>query len=188
MLIITRTKKPQKYKIPEMPDFKDRHSKVFWLRRQRMLATLTNIKSVSVQVRDIKQMIYTKNSRLLSLYTKLSFSEIHYEAHYNDNDYITISKSKGKNNATIYALITTDWLINLDDLKTKSDEEIQQECTAIENEISKLKALKEEKEYSYYNIDNRIKLLQYKLFCLTEYLSKKDIQDKETQPNKKVKK
>lgn len=167
MIIINKTRKNKKYQTTKIPNFKNKKSKLVWLKQQRMNVILANIKNVSIQVKDIKQMIYSSNSFLVALYTKLSLNN------YNSNDdYITIPKSK-YNKTLIYSLITTDWLINYDDIKNKTDEEIEQICMEIENKISKLMDNSIKEKY-YCNINNKIRLLQYKLSCLTEYLSKKD--------------
>ena len=55
MISVTKTKQIKKYQIPEMPNFEHRRTKLAWLRRQKMLATISNIKSVNIQFKDIKQ-------------------------------------------------------------------------------------------------------------------------------------
>ena len=59
MINVTKTKQIKKYQIPEMPNFENRRAKIVWLRKQQILTTIHNIKSVSVQIRDIKQVIYS---------------------------------------------------------------------------------------------------------------------------------
>lgn len=181
MIIINKNKTNKEYQIPEMPNFQSRKLKVLWLRRQRMETIVTNIKSVSVQVKDIKQMIYSENPKLISLY---AFLQRHNS--YNDEDYITISKYKKGNKPKIYALINADWLINIDEINNKSIDEIENECIELENIIEELKNRKKERNTSI-SIDDRIKLLQYKLLCLHEYLSKKEIINKTDVLSKKLK-
>lgn len=118
-----------------------------------MLATLHNIKNVSVQIKDIKKMIHSQDPRLISLYAK--YSRLRMKNSYNDEDYITISKTKEMNKSLMYSLINADWLINSEDLKHKSREEIEQECIELEHKISSLKDSQKEKRVSN-NIDNKI--------------------------------
>lgn len=171
MINITKTKQIKKYQMPEMPNFENRRAKVVWLRRQKMLATIHNIKSVSVQIRDIKQMIYSKNPRLISLYARLRF--INNSSSYNDNDYITITKSSNLNKSLMYALISSDWLLNIEDLQNKSIEELQQECTNLQNKICELNE-KRKQMINHGDIDFKIKLFEYKLSCLSEFTLNKE--------------
>ena len=166
MIIINNYKKTKKYQQPQMPEFEYLRTKLVWLKRQKMLSSIYNVKSVSIQVKDIKQMIFSKNLRLVSLYTKFHLNNMINS--YSDDDYITISKSSDLNKLRIYALISADWLLNASDLENKSIEELQQECVDLQNEISLLKEKKKTK--NYYEIGYRIKLLEYKLSCLSEFI------------------
>lgn len=165
MICITKTKQIKKYPMPEMPNFENRRSKVVWLRRQQMLAAIHNIKSVSIQVRDIKHMIYSKNSRLISLYAKFHFNNN--SSSYNENDYITITKSTNLNKSLIYALISSDWLLDIKTVEKKSIEELQQECMNLRNNIYELNERKKPKT-NHGDIEFKIKLFEYKLSCLSE--------------------
>lgn len=166
MIVIKKVKKAKKYQMPEMPIFKYRKEKVLWLKRQKKNVTLLNIKNISVQVRDIKQMIYAQNVELRYLYVKFA-----QQSYYDDEDYITISKYKKGNFSLLYALISADWLINVEDINNKTFEEIGEDCAILEREISELKIRKQETG-NHDTIDKRIKLLQYKLQCLSEFLVK----------------
>ncbi len=168
MIAITKTKK---YQMPEIPNFENRRTKVLWLRRQKMLAPIYNIKSVSVQVKDIKHMIYSKNPRLISLYARLRF--INNSSSYNDNDYITITKSSNLNKSLMYALISSDWLLDIENLKNKSIEELQQECTNLQNKICELNERRKQM-INHGDIDFKIKLFEYKLSCLSEFTLNKE--------------
>jgi len=120
-------------------------------------------------------MIYSDNSRLISFYTK-SCRNNYYNL--NDFDYITIYKTNELKKDLIYSLINTDWLINVDDIKHKSFEEIEEDCNVLENKINLLKEKINHNSPIYHNINNRIKLLQYKLSCLNEFLLTKKTEDK----------
>lgn len=171
MINVTKTKQIKKYQIPEMPNFANRRAKVVWLRRQQMIATIHNIKSVSVQIRDIKQMIYSKNPRLISLYARFRLNNNNKS--YNDNDYITITKSSNLNKALMYALISSDWLIDVEDLKTKSIEELHQDCIDLKNKIYRLNERRKQM-LSHGDIDFKIKLFEYKLSCISEFMLNKE--------------
>lgn len=169
MINITTTKQTKEYQIPEMPNFENKRAKVVWLKTQQMLGTICNIKSVSVQIKDIKHMIYSKNTRLISLYARFRFNN----GSYNDNDYITITNSNNLNKTFIYALISSDWLLNIEDLKNKSIEELQQECTNLQNKICELNE-KRKQMINHGEIDFKIKLFEYKLSCLSEFTLNKE--------------
>jgi len=176
MIIINQTKQEKIYQIPKMPNVQHRKSKIMWLKRQKMLASISSIKSVSVQVKDIKQMIYSKNTYLVSLYAK--FHLINSRSSYNDNDYITISKSSDLNKSLIFALISTDWLLDAGYIEKKSIEEIQQECLDLQGKIHELYERRKQ-IINHEGIDFKIKLFEYKLSCLSEFtLDKVDSKEK----------
>lgn len=166
MITITKVKNPKKYQIPEMPNFENRRAKVVWLRKQKELVSLPNIKSVSVQVKDIKQMIYSKNPRLISLYAKFHLNNV--DSSYSDNDYITILKSSNLNKSLIYALISAEWLLDFEYIEKQPLEEIQQESLDLQNKIFKLYERRKQM-INHGDIDFKIKLLEYKLSCLSEF-------------------
>lgn len=171
MINVTKTKQIKKYQIPEIPNFENRRARVVWLRRQQMLATIHNIKSVSVQIRDIKQMSYSKNPRLMSLYARFRLNNNNKS--YNDNDYITITKSSNLNKSLMYALISSDWLIDVEDLKNKSIEELHQDCIDLKNQICELNERRKQM-LSHGDIDLKIKLFEYKLSCISEFALNKE--------------
>ena len=76
MVIVEETKRKRKYKMADMPEFKTRRGCTNWFLRQRRNARILNVKSVFVQVKDIKMMTYTKDARLLSLYAKVKRAEL----------------------------------------------------------------------------------------------------------------
>lgn len=160
MIIIIESNK--KIKMQEIPNFSHRKLRLFWLRKQRKLVSISNIESVDVQVKDIKQMINSDNPRLISLYAKFNRSTS--SSSYDDEDYITISKDKEMNRDLIYALISADWLINYEDIKNKSTEEIKQDCIELENIIAEL----EKEQRLSIKTKDKIKLLKYKLACLSK--------------------
>lgn len=166
MIIINKTKQKKIYQIPEMPIIQHRRSKIVWLKRQKMLAAISNIKSVSVQIKDIKQMIYSKDAYLVSLYAKFHLNNS--RSSYSDNDYITISKSSDLNKSLIFALISTDWLLDAGYIEKKSSEEIQQECLDLQNKIYGLYERRKQM-INHMDIDFEIKLSEYKLSCLSEF-------------------
>ncbi len=163
MIIITKLKTPKKYTEIEMPNFETQRAKVIWLRSQKKLLLLSTIKSVGVQVKDIKQMIYSEDSKLISLYTK--FNRI--KQSYSDDDYITITKRKPINKD----LISADWIINAN-ISDKSVSDLEQEYNDLNIKIFKLIEAKATSLYKN-KLDNKIRLYQYKLLCLKEYLDSK---------------
>lgn len=172
MINITKTKQAKEYQMPEMPNFENKRAKVVWLKTQQMLGAIHNIKSVSVQVKDIKHMIYSKNPRLISLYARLRFID-NCSSYNNNNDYITITKSSNLNKSLMYALISSDWLLDIEDLKNKSIKELQQECTNLQNKICELNE-KRKQMINHGEIDFKIKLFEYKLSCLSEFTLNKE--------------
>ena len=150
--------------MPERPNFENKRAKVVWLKTQQMLGAICNIKSVSVQIKDIKHMIYSKNPRLISLYARFRFNN----GSYNDNDYITIMNSNSLNKILIYDLISLDWLLNIEELKNKSIDELQKECMDLQNKICELSERKMHM-INHEDVDFKIKLFEYKLACLSEF-------------------
>jgi len=168
MIIITKVKNPKVYKMPKMPNFIHSREKIIWLRRQKMLALKSNVKSVSVQVRDIKKMICSKEPKLLFLHSKFYLSSD--RTSYSDDDYITITKSTRLNQGIICALLSADWLLDVKVVENKSIEELQQECVELQKQISLLK--KKEKSMIYpCDIGFKIDLFEYKLSCLSDIIS-----------------
>lgn len=168
MIIITKLKQPKKFVERKMPNFESRHEKVIWLKNQKKLLALSTIKSVSVQFKDIKRMIYSEDPRLISLYAKSNLNR----RSYNDEDYITITKRKNINKSLIYSLISADWIINYDEITDKSNSDLEQECNELNSRIFSLIEIKKTSPYKH-ELEHKIKLYQYKLLCLKEHLDSK---------------
>lgn len=176
MIIITKNKREKKYIKKEKPEFNSRHEEVNYYMRQKKEVAILNIKSVSVQVKDIKKMLYSYSVPLHSFSAMFEFIRTKNNVLYNDDDYITIQKRTKSNGRLIYALITEDWLINKDELESKTIEGIKNECNELKKEILRLLDIYEkDKSYRRHRVYYRIKLLQYKLSCLEGYC--KDIED-----------
>ena len=181
MLIINKTKKEKNYKMPPVPMYEHKILTIAWLKKQRMESELINIKSISIQVKDIRQMIYSKSFRMVSLYAKCQRG-LQY-TNQNDEDYITITKSKkgskkeSVNKDLIYDIITSDWIINAEEIANKSVEEIETELQSLESEIEKLNVKLTKNAFSKTDITSRINLLTYKKACLIDYLNEKNRED-----------
>jgi len=168
MLIINERKQKRRYNTPEMPKFSNRRTEIMWLKIQKMESELINIKSVSVQIKDINQMIYSENQQLISLYATYARQQLKSNLH--NESFITFDKSKKDNKQIIYALLNADWILNIEDLENKSVEELEQVVIDLDYKIQKL-LLKENSCSNKGALKNRIKLLKYKLSCIKDYLS-----------------
>ena len=168
MIIITKLKQPKKYAEKELPNFETRLAKIMCLNAQKKLLALSTIKSVSIQIKDIKHMIFSEDSKLASLYAKFNLTK----QFYSDDDYITITTRNPVNKSLIYSLINADWIINAADINDKSVSDLEQECNDLNIKISKSIEAKTTSPYKY-KLDNKIILYQYKLLCLKEYLDSK---------------
>lgn len=169
MIVVTKNKREKKYVCQETPGFHSRYERAIFNRRQNKQEAIQNIKSVSVQVKDIKKMVYSDSVPLQSFSAKFEFIRANSSVTYNDDDYITIRKKNNSNGSLIYALITEDWLINKEELKNKTIEELNNECNLLKKEILRLSDIYENsKPHSRYSVKRRFKLLQYKLSCLEE--------------------
>lgn len=167
MVIIEENKRKRKYKMADMPKFKSRRSSVNFLLKQRRHARILNIKSVFIQVKDINMMIYTKDARLLSLYAKLKRTELK-SGNFDDEDYVVIQKISDSNKSLIASILESDWLLKINELDEMSTELVEAKKNTLE---CQLRILKEDNEkYPHLKFDDRIKLLEYKLECLDEYL------------------
>ena len=163
MIIINRRKNTEKYKFEQMPNFSHRRSVTKWNHIQKMNAELMNIDSIDIQVKDIRQMIYPHHPNLVSLYARLDLM-----GEYSDDDYINIPKCKQDNKYLIFEILNTNWLLKLDDLENKTEEELEYEKFCLQNEISNMK--KSIKSSNAYYANDNIKLLEYKLLCLEDYM------------------
>jgi len=182
MLIINKTKKEKEYRIPKMPNYENKLLAIAWLKQQKMEAELSNIKSISIQIKDINQMIYSKSFRMVSLHAK--YRRHVRNTNQNDEDYITIIKSKkgskkeSVNKKLIYDIITSDWIINYAEIKNKTTKELEEELLNLETEIQKINIKSEKSAFSKSDIISKVHLLTYKQKCINEYLSKKQDEHK----------
>ena len=164
MVIVEETKCKRKYKMPDKPKFKSKRGNVNWLLSQRRNARILNVKSVSVQVKDIKMMMYSNRPRLYGLYSMMTFkNELN-----NDEEYITITKSSELNRLRMYEILECDWLIKKDELDEMSIELVDAKKNTDECQLRILKDNKS--KYPHLMLDDKIKLLEYKLESLNEYL------------------
>ncbi len=159
MIIINKKKKIEQYKFEQMPNFSHKRSVIAWHHVQQMKYELLNIKSIDIQVKDIRQMIYSHRPILVSLYAQL-------DGEYNDDDYINISKSKRGNKILIFEILNANWILKLDDLKSKTESELEAERCYLQNRIDDMK----KKANSSNEYDYNIKLLEYQLSCLEDYM------------------
>lgn len=167
MVIVEENKPKRKYKMPDMPKFKTRRGSIAWLLRQRRNARILNVKSVSVQVKDINMMIYSKDARFLSLYAKLKRAELK-GGSFDGEDYVLICKTSDPNKSLMYSILESDWLLNINELDEMCIELVEAKK---ETDECQLQILKDNKvKYPHLKLDDRIKLLEYKLECLNEYL------------------
>ena len=150
-----------------MPLSISRRRSVAWLLNQRKNARLLNVKNVSVQVKDVKMMIYTKDARLLSLYAKLKRAELK-GGSFDDEDYVLICKTSDLNKSLMYSILESDWLLNINELDEMSTELVEAKKKTDECQLRILKV--DNEKYPHLKLDDRIKLLEYKLGCLDEYL------------------
>lgn len=80
----------------------------------------------------------------------------------------------------MYALITSDWILDEAKLESKNSEEIEVEILSIRESINTLKEESEKKNEFY--LKNQIILLQYKESELTEFLTRKETENLEQVP------
>lgn len=163
MVIINEKKNKKDYNLKDIPEFDSKREKQKYLLNLRKEVMLLNIKSINIQVKDIKMMKYSSNPRLIGLFClKKSLLNI-----LSDEEYITINKTSSLNKARIYEIINSDFLVIENVFDKLSDEEINKICITTMNEIDGLKKMKA--EFNYYK-ECRIKLLEYKLERVKEYL------------------
>lgn len=78
-----------------------------YLHQQDIIDKCWNIKSLTIEVADIKNAIYDHNLKhLKTIYAKINRLNI------NDTDYIIILNNNNVNLLYIYEIITCDWMIN----------------------------------------------------------------------------
>ena len=155
-------KHKKKEKIPTPPKFENEYDMACWYRKQQMKSTLLQIKHVSIQYKDIQQMLFENDRRLVNLYMRTDFS------HIDDlNKYVQISRFKDGCDIIVYLIITSDWLVNQEELEQKTFKEIDQECLDVEKEIRYL-----QQQPKTDRTENKIRLLEYKLNTIREFLDK----------------
>ena len=155
-------KKEKKEKIPVPPKFRNKQEELAWYRKQKMKTQILQIKHINIQYKDIKQMIFDEDTRLVHFALRTNFNEID-----DLNKYTQISRFKDGQDIIVALIINSYWLVNEEELENKSFKEIDQECINIEKEIENLKKLKQTEK-----IENKIILLNYKLNTIREYLDK----------------
>ena len=99
-----------------------------------MNAELINIKSIDIEVKAVKQMIYSNRPNLVSFYAQLNLNE-----NYSDDEYINISKYKKGNKTLIFEILNSNWLLKLENLESKTEKELDYERFCLQNEIDDIK-------------------------------------------------
>ena len=171
VLKVNYRKRIYEYKEKEMPQFSNRRAEHLWLQSEKKEALLLNIKSIDIQVKDVKKMIFSDKSALLCLYSKF----IHFDL--DDEEYITVNKRKSGNDWIIYTLITSTWILNESELGAKDIEQIKQELIEIRKNINNI--MQNPKLKKDISLKNWIVLLGYKESELTEYLNRRENQNHE---------
>lgn len=149
----------------EIPNFSsDRKSnsmaRVRYLHQKDVIDKCWNIKSLTIDIDDIKNVIYDDRLKhLISLYAKINRLNI------NEIDSITILNNNGINMLYIYEIINCDWMIEKD--KAYYSEELLLE------KIRELNRLIEKYENSKSQSDknklrNRIRLFEYWMNSLND--------------------
>ena len=87
---------------------------------------------------------------------------------FDDEDYVVIQKISDSNKSLICSILESDWLLKINELDEMSTELVESKKNTLE---CQLRILKEDMaKYPHLKFDDRIKLLEYKLECLDEYL------------------
>ena len=129
-----------------------------WIQKKKKKLDLSDIISIEVQLKDIKQMKNSKNYRLQTLYHLTDLTK-------QEEDYIVLSKYKRGTTPYIRDLMRTSWLISKEEIEQKSIFALEQDCLQL-MEVIKRK-----------NDRSTRKLLEYKLYCLEEYLLQRKLQE-----------
>lgn len=157
MVIVEETKRKRKYELKK-------YKNLAYILRQKRNVRILNVKSVCVQVKDIKMMQYYRRPLLIKLYSRhICRDELN-----NDEEYITIKKSSERNKDIMYEILKADWLIKKEELDQMSIEEIEGKKKDDECRLERLKYYRS--RGSYMRLDDMIMLLEYKIKCLDEYL------------------
>ena len=129
-----------------------------WIQKKKKELDFSDITSIEVQLKDIKQMKYSKEFYLQMLYHLVDLTE-------QEDDYIILSRYKKGTTPYIRKLIHTPWLINEEEIEQKTITELEQDC------IQVIQMIKRKHDF------NTKKLLEYKLNCLEEYLLQRKLQE-----------
>ena len=157
MVIVEETKRKRKYVLKQ-------YKNLAYILRQRRNVRILNVKSVGVQVKDVKMMIHDRRTEFIDLYSR----KICRDGLNNDEDYIIISKSSEKNKDIMHEILKADWLIKKEELDNMTIEEIEIKKSEDECRLERLKNYRT--RGSYMKLDGIILLLEYKIKCLNEYL------------------
>ena len=157
MVIVEETKRRRKYVLKQ-------YKNLAYILRQRRNVRILNVKSVGVQVKDVKMMIHDRRDEFTDLYSR----KICRDGLNNDEEYIIIRKSSEKNKNIMYEILKADWLIKKEELDNMSIEEIEEKKKEDECRLERLKDYRS--RGSYMKLDDIILLLEYKIKCLDEYL------------------
>lgn len=173
MLIINRNNKLREYQMPKMPNFEHKRLEYAWLKQQKREAELINIRGIYIQMKDINQMIYSRSMRMVSLYAQ--YQRLRKNIKHSDEDYILITKTqKGNseifNKELIFDIVKSDWIINLDEISNKSTEELETELINLDSKIQDARSKLNNSGLRKIDINNRIKLLEYKKVCISDYI------------------
>lgn len=157
MVTVEETKRKRKYVLK-------RYKNLAYILRQRRNVRILNVKSLGVQVKDVKMMIHDRRAEFTDLYSR----KICRDGLNNDEDYIIISKSSEKNKDIMHEILKADWLIKKEELDNITIEEIEIKKSEDECRLERLKNYRT--RGSYMKLDDIILLLEYKIKCLDEYL------------------
>lgn len=131
-----------------------------YLHQKDLIDKCWNIKSLTIEVADIKNSIYDHNLKhLKSLYAKINRLDI------NDTDYIIILNNNNVNLLYIYEIITCDWMINKEK-NNYSEELLLQKIKKLNNYID---LYEQTKEHRYeIELKNQVHLFKYWLNSIYE--------------------
>jgi len=123
------------------------------------------INSVDIQVKDIKEMFYSKNSILLQLY--IMFIKNKKYSLLNDNDYVRIYSNKAFNRLIIHNLLKTKWILNSNILDSMSPQDIYSIIDLLNTRITEL-------ENKNNSNDKRLSLIKYHYDSLCNYINSRE--------------
>ena len=129
-----------------------------WLIKKKNELELSEITSVEVQIKDIKQMKYSEDIYLQTLYRMVNHMR-------SEEDFIILSKHNKNALPYIWQLLHTSWLINEEEMEKKTNQEIEAECLKLMQQMKRKTQL------------NQKKLIEYKWYCLQEYLLQRKLRE-----------